>query len=81
MVRPVHGTIDKAFGEMNNGLIPDSAPNVLLFMQVDVGISGMAGERALFKFLKLGQRLQLTDVQATIMWGIVVTTDALWLIQ
>ncbi|MBA0665161.1 hypothetical protein Goklo_005064, partial [Gossypium klotzschianum] len=103
MVRPVHGTIDKAFGEMNNGLIPDSAPNVLLFMQavsgvsfkcsseeegigkgrrrnLDVGISGMAGERALFKFLKFGQRLQLTDVQATIMWGIVVTTDALWLI-
>ncbi|MBA0756476.1 hypothetical protein Gogos_021755, partial [Gossypium gossypioides] len=40
----------------------------------------MAGERALFKFLKLGQRLQVTDVQATIMWGIVVTTDALWLI-
>ncbi|KAK5826705.1 hypothetical protein PVK06_021632 [Gossypium arboreum] len=41
----------------------------------------MAGERALFKFLKPGQRLQPADVQAAAMWGVAATTGALWLIQ
>ncbi|MFQ6644208.1 hypothetical protein Gotur_018680, partial [Gossypium turneri] len=41
----------------------------------------MAGERAMFKFLKPGQRLQPADVQAAAMWGVAATTGALWLIQ
>ncbi|MBA0811102.1 hypothetical protein Gohar_003033 [Gossypium harknessii] len=47
----------------------------------DLRVLRMVGERALFKFLKIGQRLQPTNVQVAAMWGVVATIDALWLIQ
>ncbi|MBA0626981.1 hypothetical protein Godav_004544, partial [Gossypium davidsonii] len=50
-------------------------------LDTDLTVLRMVGERALFKFLKIGQRLQPTNVQVAAMWGIAATIDALWLIQ
>ncbi|KAK5774965.1 hypothetical protein PVK06_042829 [Gossypium arboreum] len=36
-------------------------------------MSRMARERALFRFLKPGQCVQLADIQATAMWGVAAT--------
>ncbi|MFQ6643749.1 hypothetical protein Gotur_018623 [Gossypium turneri] len=47
-----------------------------------IGFEGFKnGWRKVFKFLKIGQRLQPTNVQVAAMWGVVATIDALWLIQ
>ncbi|XP_010253042.1 PREDICTED: ubiquinol-cytochrome c reductase complex 6.7 kDa protein [Nelumbo nucifera] len=42
---------------------------------------GSAAGSGLFKFLRPGLRPQSTDIQAAAMWGVAVTTGALWLIQ
>ncbi|KDP21635.1 hypothetical protein JCGZ_03306 [Jatropha curcas] len=41
----------------------------------------MAGETAVFKFLKPRLRPQITDIQAAAFWGVAATTTALWIIQ
>ncbi|XVF81927.1 hypothetical protein PTKIN_Ptkin16aG0001800 [Pterospermum kingtungense] len=41
----------------------------------------MAGEGAMFKFLRPRLRPQPADIQAAALWGVAATTTALWLIQ
>ncbi|XWS56931.1 hypothetical protein CRYUN_Cryun09bG0127800 [Craigia yunnanensis] len=41
----------------------------------------MAGEGALFKFLKPRLRPQPADIQSAALWGVAATTSALWLIH
>ncbi|XVE86025.1 hypothetical protein DITRI_Ditri18aG0003100 [Diplodiscus trichospermus] len=41
----------------------------------------MAGEGAMFKFLRPRLRPQPVDIQAAGLWGVAATTTALWLIQ
>ncbi|PIN24821.1 hypothetical protein CDL12_02439 [Handroanthus impetiginosus] len=40
-----------------------------------------ASASGLFKFLRPGGRLQPTDVQAAVLWGVAAGTSALYLIQ
>ncbi|KAJ0102701.1 hypothetical protein Patl1_06780 [Pistacia atlantica] len=41
----------------------------------------MAGESAMFKFLRPRLRLQPADIQAAALWGVAATTTAIWLVQ
>ncbi|KAJ0045998.1 hypothetical protein Pint_06685 [Pistacia integerrima] len=41
----------------------------------------MAGESAIFKFLRPRLRPQPADIQAAALWGVAATTTAIWLVQ
>lgn len=41
----------------------------------------MAGEVGLLKFMKPMRRLQTTDIQSAVLWGVAGGTTALWIVQ
>ncbi|KAF3783931.1 Ubiquinol-cytochrome c reductase complex 6-protein [Nymphaea thermarum] len=41
----------------------------------------MAGNAGLFKFLRPSLRPQSTDITAAAMWGVALTSGAVWLVQ